>query len=158
MHCFRDNVATPTLEVALLFDKAVKMYTLEFRCPLHFLSWLRLTFQVLKPRFCESHFYFNILNQRLVDAWMCLAAYLRFNADNAPQQCIQYQATCCFCDVPRFFQSSELVPLKAMAHAIMGAHEKPYIFVQTAPGPSVLMSRVWSRTKMLARQSENLKF
>jgi len=49
-----------------------------------------------------------------------LPMFVSMRQDNAPQQCIQYQTIVCFFDAPRIFQSSELVPLKAMAHAIWG--------------------------------------
>ena len=75
--------------------------------------------------------YFEIEDWMLGCVWLLVLLLMR--QDNAPQQCIQCQATCCFLDALRFFQSSDLVPLKATAKFL--GHTKNRISLCTPPSP-----------------------
>ena len=85
---------------------------------------------MLKPRFCESHCQFTILKpkiDRCLDVVGCLCSFHCATTMHTVSSNIFFDAT-------RFYQSSELVPLKAMAHAIWG-HTKNRISLCKPPSP-----------------------
>ena len=77
---------------------------------------------------------------RLIDAWMCLAAYVRFNA---PQQCIRYQAKVCFLMQLRLSKVLSLSPWKQW-HMQLGGTRKTVYLCANCLHLSVLMNRIWS--------------
>ena len=128
---FRNNVATPTLEVALLFDKAVRYTHFNVHSILlHGWCWLSK---------CSNHAFANPMFISII--W--LPMFVSMRQDNAPQQCIQYQTILCFFDAPRIFQSSELVPWKQWHMQFGGARKTVYLCANRLH-LSVLMNKIWS--------------